>query len=362
MRALRIPLAALVFLTLTASCGMGPDGIVCEVGCEEAAEDETAPPDLLETDQAIALPPIAQPAEESLDAGEGDDGSTDAVAFDDAAAADAGTDRTDAAAATADAAAAAPDAARRPGLLDTSIVKLIVEPEGSGRDDAGQSFVDRNYWNFCAPGAVTAALYYWVPERVTGWRAGYFKEPAHRPSTIPAAGTYWKSDSRANSYRAYGRAYLMHLAMQVEPPSFVAPGMVPFDAYPTHGSNLVDIRDTLNWEASGHASNWRTFFYAIVYTGSLTANKLHHDIKQDIDGGHALVVTVDTGYLPNWSRSLSHAITVVGYDDEAKTYKYVDTCGVRCNGSSRSRNGGVWTIGQTRLYNAVKANGMGYVW
>jgi C1A family cysteine protease len=98
-----------------------------------------------------------------------------------------------------------------------------------------------------------------------------------------------------------------------------------------------------------------------VGTSGLTAAKLHSDIKKTIDGGHAVVAATNTAYLPNWSRSLSHAITVVGYDDTKNTYKYTDTCGVHCNGSSNAKNGGVWTIAQSALFNAIKTNGGGYV-
>jgi hypothetical protein len=254
-----------------------------------------------------------------------------------------------------------PDAGLPPGMLDTSIVSQIVEPEGDGKDDASHSFTDQNYWNFCMPGAATVALYYFLPSDVTGWAAGNFREPSNAPSTIPTAGTYWKSDENVNGYHTYGRAYLMHLAEEVKPPSYAAPGMASFTTYPTTGANLVDVRDAMNWEASGHAASYSTFFYSIVSSKGLTAAALHSDVKKTIDGGHAAVAAVDTGYLPNWSRSLSHAITVVGYDDVASTYKYTDTCGVHCNGSSKSKNGGVWTIAQTALFNAIEADGAGYV-
>ena len=256
---------------------------------------------------------------------------------------------------------ASTDAGPPPGMLDTTVVAQIVEPEGGGKDDASQSYTDKNYWNFCMPGAVTVALYYFLPGNVTGWPAGDFKEPSNAPSTIPAAGTYWKASEAVNGYHTYGRAYLMYVAEQVKPPSYTAPGMVSFASYPTTGANLVDARDALNWEASKHSSSYASFFYSIVSSTGLTKAKLHADIKATIDGGHAVVVAADTGYLPNWSRSLSHAITVVGYDDAAVTYKYTDTCGVHCNGSSKAKNGGVWTIAQTTLYDAIEADGAGYV-
>ena len=292
------------------------------------------------------------------DAGAGPDvGYPDAVAAPDAAVTpDSGS--MDAAASDG---AVLPDAGPPPGMLDTSIVSQIVEPEGGGKDDANNSFTDKNYWNFCMPGGATVALYYFLPANVTSWPAGSFKEPSNAPSTIPSGGTYWESKDKVNGYSTYGRAYLLHLAEQVKPPSYAAPGMVSFASYPSTGANLTDLRDVLNWEASGHASGWATFFYSIVKASSMTQTSLHTDIKQTIDGGHAVVVAADTGLLPNWSRSLSHAITVVGYDDKTSTYKYTDTCGVHCNGSPKAKNGGVWTIAQVGLYDAIKADGAGYV-
>ncbi len=258
-------------------------------------------------------------------------------------------------------ASAKPDASLPPGMLDTTVVSQIVEPEGSGLDDASHSYTDQNYWNYCMPGAVTVALYYFLPKDVTGWPAGNFKEPMNAPSTIPSAGTYWQSDEKVNGYHTYGRAYLMYRAEQVKPPSYTTPGIVSFSTYPTTGGTLGDARDALNWEASGHSSTYTSYFYSVVSSSGLTQTKLHGDVKATIDGGHAVVVAADTGYLPNWSRSLSHAITVVGYDDTAVTYKYTDTCGVHCNGSSKSKNGGVWTIAQGSLYSAIVADGAGYI-
>ena len=71
-------------------------------------------------------------------------------------------------------------------------------------------------------------------------------------------------------------------------------------------------------------------------------------------------MTVDTGYLPNWSRALGHAIAIVGYDDSAGTYAYVDTCGKACNGSSQATNGGVWHVAQSKMHSAIAAFGAGY--
>jgi hypothetical protein len=240
-------------------------------------------------------------------------------------------------------------------MLDTSVVKEIVEPPGSGDDDHGNYFSDQNYWNFCGPGAVTALLSYFN-SHVTTWPAGYFREP-YGPHV---SDTYWTSSDTISGYRALGRAYLMHIAMQVRPPDFTSAGLAHFASYPTTGANLQSSRDVLNWEASGHSSGWRTFFYVVVSASGLSASTLHRDVKRDIYGGHAVLATVNTAYLPNWSRGLGHSIAIVGYDDNAGTYAYVDTCGKRCNGASQATNGGVWHVAQSRMYSAIVSHGTGY--
>lgn len=231
--------------------------------------------------------------------------------------------------------------------LDTSVVAAIVEPPGSGDDSHGTYYVDSNYWNFCSPGAATAVLSTFGAH-VTTWPAGYFTEPygPHKSTT------YWTASE--------GRAYLLHIAMQSKPPNFSSPGLADFNSYPTHGGSLTDARDVINWEASGHSASYSEFFYQVVSASGLASATLHHDVKRDIWGGHAVYVTVNTAYLPNWSRSLGHAIAIVGYDDTAGTYAYVDTCGKRCNGSVQSTNGGVWHISQSRMYEAITSFGAGY--
>jgi len=148
--------------------------------------------------------------------------------------------------------------------------------------------------------------------------------------------------------------------LQVKPPNFSSAGLPSFSTYPTTGSSLSDSRDALNGEASGHSSTWSTFFYQTVGASGLTSATLHHDVTRDIWGGHAVFADVDTAYLPNWSRSLGHSIAIVGYDDSAGTYAYVDTCGHRCNGSTQSTDGGVWHVSQSRMYQAIVALGAGY--
>ena len=235
--------------------------------------------------------------------------------------------------------------------LPTAVVKRIVEPPGSGSDDHGHAYTDDNYWNFCGPGAATAVLSYFGSQ-VTTWPAASF----HEPYGPHVSTTYWASSDSAS----VGRAYLMHIAMEVKPPSFTAAGLASFAAYPTHGTQLASARDVLNWEGSNHASAWRTFFYEDVSASGLSSTTLHRDITRDIYGGHAVFADVDTGYLPNWSRSLGHSIAIVGYDDTAGTYAFVDTCGTRCNGSATATNGGVHHITQSRLHTAITSFGVGY--
>jgi hypothetical protein len=240
-------------------------------------------------------------------------------------------------------------------MLDTSVVAKIVEPPGDGHDDHGTYYSDQNYWNFCSPGAVTAALSYFT-SNVTAYPAGY----VHEPYGPHESTTYWASSDSVDGYATVGRAYLMHIALAVKPPNFTSAGLPSFGTYPTHGSSLHDSRDVLNWEASGHSSSWSTFFYQDVSASGLSSATLHHDITRDIWGGHAVFADVNTAYLPNWSRGLGHSIAIVGYDDTAGTYTYVDTCGHRCNGSSQSTNGGVWHVSQSRMYSAILALGAGY--
>lgn len=233
--------------------------------------------------------------------------------------------------------------------LDSSIVAKMVEPTGSGHDDKGTYYSDRNYWNFCGPGSVTAALSYFTTHATT-WPSGYFEEP-YGPHT---SRTYWTSSDRS-------RAYLMYIALQVKPPNFTSAGLADFHEYPSSGTGIGDTRDVLNWEASGHSGSYQTFFYEHVPASGLAASTLHHDVARDIYGGHAVVATVDTIDLPNWNHSVGHSIAIIGYDDNAGTYAYVDTCGQACNGSPNATTGGVWHIAQSRMYKAIMAWGHGYV-
>jgi hypothetical protein len=46
-------------------------------------------------------------------------------------------------------------------------------------------------------------------------------------------------------------------------------------------------------------------------------------------------------------------VTVVGYDDAAKTYSVMDTCGTTCN--DRNMRSGVRTMSQAGLFSLIQA-------
>jgi len=244
-------------------------------------------------------------------------------------------------------------------LLPYAITAHIVEPDRIGYDDSSprKYYDDRNYWNFCAPGAATVAAYYFG-QRSMGM-TGTFHEPYGPHVTY----THWnESDRDTDGYNAYARAYLLYMAEQVRPPTFGRPGIDDFDDYPTRGGSTESVRDALNWEITdqGMISNWASFFYTIQpNTGSrFSLAHLNADVVSDVYGNDAaVVVSVDADYLPNWrdlARPLYHSITVIGYDNDADTYTYVDTCGVNCGSNS---NGGLHTISQKQLFKAIQMVG-----
>ncbi len=245
--------------------------------------------------------------------------------------------------------------------LVTADTALVVEPLGVGIDDRGTSYVDANYWNFCAPGGATVAAYYFGSSRVVARPAAYYIEP-YGPRRVR---TYWASADSVNGYPTKGRSYLMYMAEQVFPPGWATPGLAEFSYYPTLGATLPDTRDALNWEISGHAAGWATWYYALqpAWGARWSEAQLHADVAWDIGyDNRPVVVAVDTAYLPNWSRSLGHSIVIVGYDDIARTYTYLDTCGRACNGSAGNRNGGVYTVSQRAMYLANASWGTGYLY
>jgi hypothetical protein len=241
------------------------------------------------------------------------------------------------------------------GQLGTSVTQNTLEPYGSTpgtgntvctNDDAGYCYIDRNYWNFCGPGAAANALQYWG-KNINTYAAGYYNEPSQSVYHT-SQNTYWTSSD-------HNRSYLMYIAMQTDPPSFGNwPGLPNYSTYPTGGSTLIDMRDVLNWEASGHGTlgNWSTYFYARVSSSGLTSGTLNNDVSADIDSGAPVVAEVMTQDLPNWpsSKSLVHFVTIVGYDNVASTYTYVDSCGTACGANQQLQ---VYTINQVQMWHAI---------
>lgn len=250
--------------------------------------------------------------------------------------------------------------------LDTSVVQNTLEPYGNvpgnnsacTYDDNGYCYIDRYYWNFCGPGAVDSALYYWNGKTNT-YPAGYYTEPsyANRRTT-----TYWTSSD-------HNRSYLMYLAENTWVPGWSTPGIVTYNSYPSAGTYLSDVTNTLNWEASGHnTSTWQNYWYVTVSNSGLSASTLNNDITIDIADGYPVVVEVNTTNLPNWNTNgIIHYVTIVGYDNINHTYTYVDSCGRACG----SLGSGVHTINQTTpdqygndLLDAIKnvGGGGGFSW
>jgi len=150
-------------------------------------------------------------------------------------------------------------------------------------------------------------------------------------------------------------------------------------AFKSDGSNdgvyPTDLRDALNFEASGRSTNtnWSTYFYLLVKNNDVGSpasqeasdeQTFHDDVASDIGLGAPVVVEADTYYLPEWPYThILHWITVIGYDDNAKTY--TDTCGKACGSS---QDGGLNTIDQHRLFalamnDQFMGNGNGgYIW
>jgi hypothetical protein len=216
---------------------------------------------------------------------------------------------------------------------------------GNCTDSSGAQYYDRYYFNFCGPGAAAVALEGW--ELASNDQSGTFTEPstANHHST-----TYWTSDDGG---RANGRPYIMYMAEYVKPPSFGVRGMVSFRTYPDAGTNMASMRDALNWEASGRdTSVWSNYFYANrPYTTSKA--QMISDVKNDVyNAGIGVVAAVLTSDLPNWpsTSNVDHSIAIIGYDDGAQVFYYVDTCGILCGAKT---NGGVKTISYTQMWTAM---------
>lgn len=251
-------------------------------------------------------------------------------------------------------------------VLKTNVTGLIVEPRAKSRDDNHDIYEDYNYWNFCTAGAVTVATYYWRPSYVTGRSGQNYTEP-YGPKKVT---TYWESSDTGGSadtgdgYPTKGRGHLMYIAEKVKPPAFTRAGIDDFDTYPTTGASMGDAKIALNWEISGRDPDiYLNYFYGKHNPANYTQTQFVNAVKSDLfDYAAAVVVGLDTYLssstrLPNWNRSLFHAITIIGYDDSNSTFIYIDTCGKQCNSYSGNHNGGTYSVSYATMYKLAKEYG-----
>lgn len=219
----------------------------------------------------------------------------------------------------------------------------IVEPSAVGTDSQGRQYEDKYFWFLCGPGATTVALSYWQNISVLHHGLQKFTDPSPSPQRT----TYWNDSS--------GRSYLMYIADVSQPPSFGSPGELAFGTYPAAGTRTDDIRDILNWEASGHnSSTWKNFFFQVQNVPNATT--LNHNIVVDVANNVAPVAIVDSYELPDWSHThsnahVSHAVAITGYDNNAGTYTYEQTCDSDCY-----THHGHYTISQSALEQAIQAD------
>jgi hypothetical protein len=234
--------------------------------------------------------------------------------------------------------------------LDYSSTQNVWEPQGNVpgnggacvNDAGGHCYIDGYMWYMCGEGATAATLYYWGKPTFSYSNGAWFSDPH--------TSTYWNN--------SYARAYMMYLATQSNPPSFgTSPGELHYHAYPFAETHIPDLRDVLNWEASGHnTGNWSSYFYAALWYNTFNQSQLFSDVRQDLwYSGVPAVVVLNAQKLPNWKDNgsvTSHAIAIIGYD--AYNFTYIDTCGYGCSNNGYSN--GVYTASQSTVYNAIQGD------
>ena len=244
--------------------------------------------------------------------------------------------------------------------LDLTYVSQMQEPPVTGIDAAGNPYTDYYMWNFCGPGATAVAMDFWPIPNDRAFGQQIFTDP-HDPFIT----TTWNDTNF--------RSYLMYLADQVQPPSYSGPGEVTFLDYGNYSSNAYttfsDLRDAMNWEASGHGiqGNWATYFYVDVGAANLSQDQLMAYIESDLYGnGVPPVVSVNDAYLPDWPNKdprngTAHFVAIVGYDNTQGTYTYIETC---TNTSCGTSGTGPFPVVQSQLYAGIQDNNGngGIVW
>jgi hypothetical protein len=229
-------------------------------------------------------------------------------------------------------------------LLDTTLTRQVAEPPPVGQDVAGTNYRDSYMAYFCGPGATDVAMTYWsLPPNLVYPKQTY---------TDPSGSTTWDDK--------YYRSYLVYIADKVKLPGWTTAGEPTFNNPKQGIANTFpsDLRDTMNWEASGHSATYGSFFYAWVPETDLTENDLYTDITIDIYYDHVPpVMNVDDAYLPSWHGSPSagggHSIAIVGFNDTTSMYTYIETCTTASCGTEGT---GAYQISYTALYNAMRAD------
>lgn len=243
------------------------------------------------------------------------------------------------------------------GLLNTAVVATTIEPNADGIDSAGQPYTNIDMWYLCGPAAAVNALAFWGA-------------PVNRFGTNRSVD---RADGIATTWDdQYQRSYMQYLAWAVQPPGW-SPGMMDSSHNPSYGVRLYDMRDALNWVASGeNAATYANFFYSIRWWDDpgVTAGTLRQDVENDIVGdGVPVVAEINAHLLPNWPNSafwlsnahplLRHFITIIGFDNLLRNadgsigvYYYTDTCG-QSTGCGSLDDGGVQQISQDQLWQAI---------
>lgn len=221
-------------------------------------------------------------------------------------------------------------------------------------DDAQHHYSDGYMYTLCGPGAADVTTDYWpVPPNT----ANYANVS---DGLYPTQYTNWNGADVDGTTRM--RGYMVHMAFQIEPPTWATPGMLPqsyFQSGELGGATLQVVRDTLNWEASGHSSVWASYFYINTWNSSFTSesaaeSSLHTAIVNDLYYNNVpVIVELKAGYLPNWSSSnmVYHFVTIVGYNDSTGQYTHVDTCKhfTGCNGTGGVDTPDFHPVGQHQL-------------
>jgi hypothetical protein len=244
--------------------------------------------------------------------------------------------------------------------LDVTYSEQISEPPPSGYDKANMYYTDNYFVDFCAPGATDVAMTYWAAPPNLSYGQHTYTDPSYAYYHIQDGQTTWNDTNY--------QSYLMYIADQVMVPGWKTPGEVTFDnngvKYTPGAANTfpADLRDTMNWEASGHASNYSSYFYVWVpASANITLTQLQHFIEQDVDDGVAPVANVKAALLPSWTKggNVGHSVAIVGYDNTSNNtlhqpnFSYIETCTTVVCGTTGT---GWYQIPQSQLLTAIQSD------